>query len=132
MERLVDALNSHDLDRYLACYAADFRYELVGVPPIQDSKVLGQIVENLNRAFPNERFTADYVVADDSHAVFVGRWSGKQSGELRMTTGQTLPPTERNFDTWIVMAIESKNGKIVRHQDFFDRTDLVRQLTGQF
>lgn len=129
MHAVVDALNAHRSDAYEALYAEDFSYELPGFPAIKDRALLGPTAKMLDAAFPDGRLVADYIVADDSNAVFVGRYTGTHNGPFLTLSGAMLPPTGRRFDIWFVMALECENGKIVRHQDFLDRTEWLRQLS---
>ncbi|WP_182887693.1 ester cyclase [Microbispora sp. H10885] len=127
VDRMLDAMNAHDLHAVLRCYAPG----AVVVGPEMEAGEPGEIgsyVMQMWRGFPDLRFTvwetisfAD-VVATEMTAV------GTHTGPYLVAGGDLLAPTGRGINVRVSWFWHLKDGRILSQRFYYDQLQIYSQL----
>lgn len=120
---LLEAWNSHDIERVAPFYAPDYIGEDVGQArpqygPDERCRVLASYV----RAFPDLHFTGESIVQGNRVAL---SWTmtGTHQGTL-----MRIPPTGRRVSVRGVSLLTIEDGKITHGRNIWDTAGLLRAL----
>jgi ketosteroid isomerase-like protein len=128
MDRVTQAVLAGDLDVLREAYAADV---VVSTP---DAGVLNGVDAFIawNRsfidAFSDRQYRAEQTLETEECAIDQGDFVGTHSGPLELPDGQSAPPTGKQVTMRSVDIARVADGKIVRHDFYFDQLDLLTQL----
>jgi steroid delta-isomerase-like uncharacterized protein len=118
------AWNSHDIEKALGYYSADFLGSDVGIAqPLRGHAGLRAMLENYWAAFPDLKFTITHTVVEGCRAVLVWQAEGTHQGPI-----MKIPPTGRRIRVRGVSIIDVENGLVVRGQYIWDLAGLLRHL----
>lgn len=120
-----DALNAHDIDRFIQFFAPDVEYHSAPLPqPIKGREAVAEIFRAYLRGFPDLRFTIEQMLQSGEHVVTRWKSTGTHKGEF-----MGLPPTGRSGGEIHGCNVgEIKNGQITRLWSYWDSASLLRQL----
>jgi steroid delta-isomerase-like uncharacterized protein len=123
MTGLLDAWNSHDLERVASFYAPDFDGEDVGQArhqrgPRERALMLGVYV----RAFPDVHFTGESLI-EGNRAALIWTMRGTHRG-----TFMGIPPTGRTVEVRGTSLVTFEDGKVKRGLNIWDTAGLLRAL----
>jgi ketosteroid isomerase-like protein len=129
MDRLTNALTTHpDPSAIGELYAPD----AVAVTP-DEGELHGRdrIVEywrHMTEAIPEASYESlhSYEVGDT--AIDEGYYSGRNTGPLHLPSGETMPPTQKEFRIRGVDIATVKDGRIVDYRLYFDELEFLGQL----
>jgi ketosteroid isomerase-like protein len=128
MDRATQAVLAGDLDALREIYAAD----VVATTP--DAGVLHGIDAFIewNRgflaAFSDRDFRPERALETQECAIDQGEFVGTNTHPLQLADGQSLPPTGKQVSVRSVDVATVQDGKIVRHDFYFDQLDMLSQL----
>jgi len=88
-----------------------------------DRASVGQFVTMMRTAFPDLRFTPDFMIADGDKVAIYGTMSGTHKGEFM---GEA--PTGKKFETKVADFVQFANGKAVAHWGVTDGAAMMEQL----
>lgn len=121
---LMEAWNSHDVERVAAFYAAD--YEGVDVSQAEPQRGLAgvrQMVTRYWQAFPDLQFSSDQIVIQDDRAVLVWTARGTHRGRL-----MNIPPTERKIQVHGVSVLTLNETHVTHGLYIWDVAGLLRAI----
>ena len=88
-QSIVDAMNAHDVDKYLSYIADDIVFDSVPMPPpLNSKKEVGALVGSIFQAFPDFHITLDSVLTSGNVVVSEYIITGTHQGEWG-----GIPPT---------------------------------------
>ena len=124
VRRVLEAWNSHDLDRIEALYAPDYEGVDVGVRAAR----LGpeQVRHGWKRylaAFPDLQFTAEEIVVEDGRAAVSWIATGTHQGVL-----MHIPPTQRRIEVRGVTLCHFEQDRLAHAVHVWDIAGLLRTL----
>jgi steroid delta-isomerase-like uncharacterized protein len=127
LKQLIEAENSHDIEKMLALMADDVVIEDVPFGMIMKGK------DGVKQGFTGFFAAAadfkvepkSWVTSESSFALEV-IFTGTQTGDL-----PGLPATGKSFSVRGCSFGEFENGKVKGRRDYWDSTSLIRQLVGQ-
>ena len=113
----VDAINAHDVDGVLACFAEDCVFEDVAVEAVcHGTGELRRMLEYMYGGIPDFRIEVRTVVASDSHYA------------AEVEVGGTMTGAGNQRWTARAMAIgDVVDGKIARHSDYWNAAGFLVQ-----
>ncbi|MDQ5852831.1 MAG: ester cyclase [Chloroflexota bacterium] len=123
MADLLDAWNSHDIERVASFYAPDYVGVDIGQArpqygPAERCRVLASYV----RAFPDLHFTGETII-EDNRIALVWTMRGTHRGSL-----MRIPPTGRTIEVRGVSLLTVEDGKVKRGLNIWDMAGLLRGL----
>ncbi len=123
-----DALNHHNVDRWLSLASEDCRAEAPAAAGPLNRLGSRIYLQNLISAFPDIRFEVLLTVAERDHVVVNWSAGGTHIGPWRSTDGRTLETTQKKIGLNGSTTFEFRNGKIVQAVMYFDLCTLMDQL----
>lgn len=121
---ITDAWNSHDIERVLGFYFADYVGSDVGqAGPVMGHKDLRTVLESFWRAFPDLRFDVTHTLAQGCRVAIIWQAQGTHRG-----TFMKIPPTGREVVVSGVSIIEVQEGLVVRGQYIWDLAGMLRKM----
>ncbi len=121
---LIDAWNSHDVGRIVACYAPDYCGIDVGESaPESGGQGVLDIARRRFMAFPDLRFTIEEVVVQDDRLAVAWIATGTHQGPL-----MRIPPTGRAVQVRGISLMTVRDGKVVRGFRMWDVAGMLRAL----
>ncbi len=120
VEQMMAAMRSNNPDVVLQLYADDCQ---VADPAMQLSGKAGlrRAVEYFFAAFHMREIETQEVIRQDSTLIIRSRWQVLHQGEYL-----GVPPTGKLFETWNIMWLEVRDGKIVSDTSVWDAGELRR------
>lgn len=119
-----EALNAHDLDRYVKHLAESYVWETdISPTPIRGPESTKQAVAVYLKAFPDLHFETDQVIMSSDYAVVRWRATGTHKGEFN-----GIAPTNRQVSLRGCTVTEIENGQVVKSVSYSDRLALLEQL----
>ena len=120
VDQMMAAMLSNDPDVVLELYADDCK---VADPAMQLSGKAGlrQAVEYFFAAFEMQSIEVDEVVRNGSTLIIRSNWSVVHKGEYL-----GVPPSGKSFDTWNIMWLIVRDGKIISDTSVRDAGELRR------
>ena len=128
MDRMTECMRAKDVDGLAKAYAAD---AVITTPDQGEIKGREQVVGYLHEfltALPD--FDWEPLAGHESGNVAIdeGWVVGTNTGPIQLPTGEVLPPTGRRVRVRGCDVGTVENGAIVRHNFYFDQTELLGQL----
>ena len=124
VDEAFDALNAHDLNRYVKQVAASYVWEADIFPtPVRGSEGAKQAIAVYFKAFPDLHFETDQVITSADYTVVRWRATGTHKGEFN-----GIAPTNRQVNLRGCTVTEIKNGQVVKSISYSDRLALLEQL----
>jgi steroid delta-isomerase-like uncharacterized protein len=124
-QQWLDAWNSHDIERILACLTNDAIYEDKTLGAVNRTPAeTRQFVAAGWAAFPDLRFEITAASLAETH----GTVEWMMLGTHRRDFGE-LPATGKSFSVAGVSVLQLANGKITHVRDYWDFATVLRQLT---
>ncbi len=126
----LEAFSSHDLSAMDRLLSNDYVFEGTGAP--LGSSIDKQRVRELNKsfldAFPDLHFEVQQIISQGDTVCV--RWlaTGTQNGPLRIPTGNSIPPTNRQVRGPGVVVSQVRGDKIVHDYVYWDMSSLLMQL----
>jgi ketosteroid isomerase-like protein len=128
MDRVTQAVVAGDLDTLREIYAPDV---VVTTPDAGTLHGVDAFIE-WNRAFIDAFSDRDYrserALETQECAIDQGEFVGTHTGPLQVSDGQSVPPTGKQARVRSVDIATVANGKIVRHDFYFDQLEMLTQL----
>lgn len=124
---LIDAIDSHELERVPDLYADDAQIEDPGGARFTGGEQLKKHLQGLIEAFPDIHHEVLSTIETDTAAAVQGRITGTHAGPLALP-GRTIAPTERPIDLRFAFHVRTDNGRITRDDLYLDRADMMQQL----
>ncbi len=123
MADLLDAWNSHDIERVASFYAPDYVGVDIGqARPLHGPEERCRVLTSYVRAFPDLHFTGETII-QDNRVAFVWTMHGTHRGSL-----MRIPPTGRTVEVQGVSLLTVENGKVKRGLNIWDMAGLLRGL----
>ncbi len=123
-----DALNAHDLDRWMRPISDDYYSDAPGAPMAMDKQQNRQYLQNFVSAFPDLHFDVLRTIAQADHVVCDWEATATHSGPLQSPGGKTIPATNKRVKEFGSTTFEIKDGKIHRSWVYYDMSELMHQL----
>jgi steroid delta-isomerase-like uncharacterized protein len=121
---LIDAWNTHDLDRACAFFAADYEGDDIAQRETQlGPSGMREALSVYYRALPDVRFAIDDLVLEGERAVILWTARGTHRGSL-----MNIPPSNRAVAVRGVSALTVRGGKVVRALYIWDLAGLLRSI----
>jgi steroid delta-isomerase-like uncharacterized protein len=122
--QLLDAMNSHDMDRVAACYAPDYRGVDVNEPAPQLGRVgIRQSMSRYLAAFPDLRFTQEAAVIAGNHVAI--QWTAYATHQGTMLR---IPPTGKQVVVRGATFLTLQGGQIVSASYIWDVASMLREI----
>lgn len=123
-EQAVQALNAHDLNRYLRLIDDSYVGESELSPePARGTQGARQFLERMLAAFPDLRIETEQMVASGDHVFHTFRATATHKGSF-----MGMPPTNKSVSWRGCNIVEIRNGKAVRARVYADHISLLQQL----
>ncbi len=127
LERNITALNTRDIDGYLANQRPDVEFLLPGGVALHGRDQVRQYTEALWRAFPDGTLSfGDQVLAEDVAATEVV-FTGTHTGPM-LTPGGSIPPTGRRVTLRSASILRINGGLIASEHVYLDQLEMMTQL----
>ncbi len=124
VSNLIQAYNSHDLDRAASLYTPDYEGIDVGsAAPHRGPDGIRQALADYFRAFPDLEFKEEKTIVDASHVVQVWSASGTHRGTL-----MNIPPTGRKVTVHGVSVLTLEGDKVRHGYYIWDVAGLLRSI----
>lgn len=128
MDRTTEALVGGDLDTFREIYDPNV---VVTTPDAGELHGVEAFID-WNRAFVDafsERsYNSERALEVDDAAIDQGEFVGTHTNTLELPDGQSIPPTGKQIRIRSIDIATVSDGKIVRHDIYFDQLDLLTQL----
>jgi ketosteroid isomerase-like protein len=128
MDRVTQAVMIGDLEALREVYAPDV---VVTTPDAGTLQGIDAFIE-WNRAFidafTDRDYRSDRALETEECAIDQGDFIGTNTRPLQLPDGQSLPPTGKQVRVRSVDVATVREGKIVRHDFYFDQLDMLSQL----
>jgi steroid delta-isomerase-like uncharacterized protein len=127
LKQLIEAENSHDIEKMLALMTDDVIVEDVPFGMVRKGKDgVKQGFAALYNAIPDFKVEPKSWVTNDKSFAVESIFSGTQTGDLH-----GLPATGKGFSVRACSIGEFENGKIKGRRDYWDSASLTKQLIGE-
>ncbi len=124
IRNLLEAWNTHDLERIKTFYAPEYEGVDVGqAEPQHGPQGISQAVERYLQAFPDLRFVEEDIVVQGDQAVLI--WTAHSTHGRKL---MHIPPTKREIEVRGTSVLTVENGKIVRGLYIWDVAGLLRAI----
>jgi len=123
-----DALNAHDLDRWIRLTTDDYYSDAPGTMEPMDRQQNRDYLANFMSAFRDLHFQVLRTIAQDNHVVMDWEATGTHTGPLQRPDGRIIAQTNRRVKEFGSTTFECQNGKIRRVWVYFDLAALMVQL----
>jgi ketosteroid isomerase-like protein len=128
MDRVTQAVLAGDLDTLRDIYSPDV---VVTTPDAGTLHGVDAFIE-WNRSFIDAFSERDYrserALETDECAIDQGEFIGTHTQAMQLPDGQSVPPTGKQAAVRSVDIATVADGKIVRHDFYFDQLDMLTQL----
>jgi ketosteroid isomerase-like protein len=128
MDRVTQAFIGQDLEAAKACYAED----AVAVTPDQGElrgrEAIMAWYQGQADAFPDSGYESLHQYEAGNVAIDEGYFTGTHTGQLSGPSGETVPPTGRQFRVRGCDIATVEGGVITRHHFYFDQVEFLGQL----
>lgn len=121
---LVEAWNSHDVERVAALYSPAYKGTDVAhaLPQVGPEGII-QMVQMYLRAFPDLHFMHEETIIQGNRAALVWRARGTHRGTL-----MKIPATGRQIDACGTLLLTVENGKVTQGASIWDVAGLLRSI----
>lgn len=128
LDRATSAVFAQDFDTLRDCYAPDC---IVTTPDLGTLHGVEQLIawmQEFAETLPDMAYDMDRKLEGDDFAADQGEVYGTNTGPLHMPDGSTLPATGRQVRLRTIDVATIENGKIARHDFYFDQLEFLTQL----
>ena len=121
--RVLDMINTGDLDKADELIAGDYVYHAPGSPEMRGPQGFKQLISMYRTAFPDMTMVLDDILADGDKVA--ARWTatGTHRGEL-----MGIPPTGKRVTTSGSIISRFAGGKVVEDHEVIDTLGMLQQL----
>jgi ketosteroid isomerase-like protein len=128
MDRATEALVTGNLDALREIYAPDVE---VTTPDLGTLRGVEAFID-WNRSFVDSFTERDYhrdrALDTDEYAIDQGEFIGTNTRPLELADGTSIPPTGKQVRIRSIDIATVSDGKVVRHDIYFDQLELLTQL----
>jgi predicted ester cyclase len=128
MDRASEAVIGKNLEALRDIYAPD----AVGTSPDMGTVHGIDAIIDYNRtmvqAFSDMSYDYDATFETDDRAIDQGTMVGTHTGTLQLPDGTSIPPTGKQLRVRAIDVVKVENGRIVRHDFYFDQLEFLAQL----
>ncbi len=128
MDRATEAYFAKDSETLRGLYAADVVATTPDVGTLHGIDALMQWNDALVEAFPDMSYELTAAHEAGDCAIDQGDVIGTHTGAFRLPDGGSIPPTGKQVRMRSVDMATVRDGKIVRHDFYFDQLDMLTQL----
>jgi ketosteroid isomerase-like protein len=128
MDRVTQAVLAGELDVLREVYAADVVVSTPDVGILNGVEAFIEWNHSFVDAFSDRHYRAERALETQDCAIDQGYFIGTHTGPLELPDGQSAPPTGKQLTMRSVDIATVADGKIVRHDFYFDQLDLLTQL----
>ncbi len=123
-ETINEAWNSHDIEKVIRFYSADYIGEDVGqASPLRGQAGMRTMLERHWKAFPDLRFKIISTLVEGNRVAIVWIGEGTHQGTI-----MHIPPTGHLVEVRGVSIIEVVDGLVVRGQYIWDLAGMLRHM----
>ena len=128
-EEMLDAVNAHDIDRYLEHVAEDIVTTNLSRPePERGKSNVRQFLTDTFAAFPDYAIVVKNRTVTENTIVTEINFGGTHDGQLHLGPGQTLPATGRKISVEGIYVNTVRDGKVVESRQYPNLVGLLSQL----
>jgi steroid delta-isomerase-like uncharacterized protein len=129
LQRQADAINSHDVQAFAACYADDAEVFDPAYPePLRGPAAVAQDMADFVAAFPDLQVEISRVIESGDRLAYEMTIRGTHAGSLVSPTGH-IPATNRRIGIGgAILARLGPDGRIVEERRYYDLTGMLYQL----
>lgn len=121
---LLEAWNTHDVERIKSFYASEYEGTDVGqAEPQRGPEGVCQTVLSFLQAFPDLRFVEEETIVQGNRVVLIWTAHGTHRGKL-----MRIPPTEQEVAVRGTSVLTIENGKVMRGLYIWDVAGLLRSI----
>ncbi|MFJ3404328.1 ester cyclase [Promicromonospora sp. NPDC090134] len=128
MSRFTGALVAGDLDALREVYDTDVVVTTPDAGTLHGIDAFIQWNQDFVSAFSDRDYRSERELETDESAIDQGELSGTHTSPMKLPDGQSVPPTGKRIRMRSVDIATVSDGKIVRHDFYFDQLDLLDQL----
>lgn len=128
MDRLMAAMDAKDRETLADCYAVDAVIQTPDRTGISGREAIADYFFHFWEAMPDVRYERLGTHEAGGVAVVEGFVVGRNTGQLSLPTGGTLPPTGRQVRVRSCDVARVEAGVITEHHAYFDQMELLGQL----
>ncbi|GII29389.1 ester cyclase [Planotetraspora mira] len=126
-DRLLAALNDHDLDAVVRCFGPEAVYfNVAGMAEGHDQ--IRAYYAYILAAYPDMHYTVQSKVTDEDATVTEWRLTGTHSGILLAPDGETIEPSHRRISLQGCSVSTVEDGVIVSYRVYFNELSHYAQL----
>jgi len=123
-EEAFQAINAHDLDRYIRNLDSSYVWESeLLTSPARGPQEARTALETHLKAFPDLHFDVEQITVAGSQVITQWQLTGTQKGEFA-----GIAPTNKTVRMQGCSVTEIKNGKLARTRTYSDNASLFQQL----
>jgi steroid delta-isomerase-like uncharacterized protein len=125
----IELFNQHRIDEWLKGYTEDAELETPLSGPIKGRDALKAYVAQMYESYPDIKVTAHRIVNEGNVIVLEYTVTATNTGPLRLSTGDVLPPTNKTIEIDAVDVVTTDaTGKATLVRQYWDAAGALRQL----
>jgi ketosteroid isomerase-like protein len=128
MDRATEALLTGDLDTLRELYDPDVEVTTPDLGRLRGVEAFIDWNRSFVDSFTERDFRRDRVLETDEYAIDQGEFIGTNTQPLEMPDGTSVPPTGKQVRIRSIDIATIADGKVVRHDFYFDQLELLTQL----
>lgn len=128
MDRITQAALENDLDALRGIYAPDVVATTPDAGTIHGVEGLIEWNRAFTSAFSDLEYHAERLLETGEFAIDQGVLTGTHTRPMQLPDGRSVPPTGRSVSVRSVDIATVGDGKVVRHDFYFDQLDMLVQL----
>lgn len=128
MDKATDAFVAKDFDTLRTLYAPDVVATTPDAGTLHGFDALLDWNRPLAEAFPDMQYESSVKHEAGDCAIDQGEVVGTHTGTFRLPDGSSIPPTGKQVRMRSADMATVRDGKIVRHDFYFDQLDMLMQL----
>jgi ketosteroid isomerase-like protein len=128
MDKVTEAVLGNDPEALRDLYAPD----AVGMTPdagtLHGVEAIIDYSRTMVEAFSEMSYDYEATFETEDRAIDQGAMVGTHTGPLRLPDGSSIPPTGKQLRVRAIDVVRVENGRIVRHDFYFDQLEMLSQL----
>jgi steroid delta-isomerase-like uncharacterized protein len=120
-------IQDKDWNRAAELFSPDVVTTMPGAEPMHGVEPFLAYAQVFTNAFPDAHMELDSTVEQGNTIIAEGSFAGKHTGPLASPQGE-VPPTGRSINLRFADVFEVKDGKVIRHNVYFDSATMMAQL----
>ena len=128
MDRVTHAVLAGELDALREVYAPDVVFSTPDVGTRHGVEELVEWHRSFTDAFSDIEYRSERALETQECAIDQGEIIGTHTRPLQLPDGQSVPPTRKQIRMRAMDIATVANGRIVRHDFYFDQLDMMTQL----